>query len=125
LNSFYAKGASQGTASETDEPSQPSPKRNLLKDSGLDHFEKSHRRSGFGRYSSIKNPSVGGLDKSFTDDNVPGEENMIKEMMKSLRSRYFTSKPGFQLYDTGDSDLGRSTIAPFPKFRNIFVKNAV
>ena len=87
-------------------------------------MEKSHRRSGLGRYSSFKNSSVGGgLDKSFNEDNVPDEENKIKEMMFLLRSKCFISKPGFSMYDTGDQDLSRCKIAQFPKFRNIFAKN--
>ena len=124
MNSFYAKGASQGTSSETDEGTI---KKNALTASA-DPLEKPLKQSGFGRLYSMKGTSVAALNQEETDwnsvmieDQVPDEISIGSDVMGNLKTFCFLAKPPFQNYETGDSETGHSAMSHFPNFKNAFV----
>lgn len=112
VNSFYAKGGSQGTQGTSSDIDSPPSKRITIEPQ-----ESPARMSVFGRLYSLKNE---GTPASQYDNllTVPNEESSLQDIMDSLRTKAFSTKPAFGEYDTGDDDVQRPRIFRFPEFKN-------
>ena len=87
------------------------------------------KRSGFSRMLSLKSPELAlspiGIDVDVEwqsdEDGVPDEGNKILGLIEGLQNLCFIKKPGFEHYDTGDSEEFSSHISAFPVFKTVFI----